>query len=217
MAKEEKIDRKDQIIDWLKTIIIMLLIFLAGYLLNTFVLSNNPISGDSMQPNFQNGQRVIAVRHAQIRRGDVVIIDAPDKPGEMYIKRVIGLPGEKLVSKNQQIYINGHKLSQPWLTQARQMTDHKKGFAGLKYSTTQNFDLKMLAKTDQFAENTPAKDVNYILKTGRIPKGTYFVMGDHRSISNDSRYIGVIPKSKIVGVAKLRYWPLNKISIIDNK
>lgn len=217
MAKEEKMDRKDQIIDWLKTIIIMLLIFLAGYLLNTFVLSNNPISGDSMQPNFQNGQRVIAVRHAQIRRGDVVIIDAPDKPGEMYIKRVIGLPGEKLVSKNQQIYINGNKLSQPWLDQARRMTDHQKGFAGLKYSTTQNFDLKMLAKTDQFAENTPVKDVDYILKTGRIPKGTYFVMGDHRSISNDSRYIGVIPKSKIVGVAKLRYWPLNKISIIDNK
>lgn len=210
-------DRKDQIIDWLKTIIIMLLIFLAGYLLNTFVLSNNPISGDSMQPNFQNGQRVIAVRHAQIRRGDVVIIDAPDKPGEMYIKRVIGLPGEKLVSKNQQIYINGNKLSQPWLDQARRMTDHQKGFAGLKYSTTQNFDLKMLAKTDQFAENTPVKDVDYILKTGRIPKGTYFVMGDHRSISNDSRYIGVIPKSKIVGVAKLRYWPLNKINIIDNK
>lgn len=42
-------------------------------------------------------------------------------------------------------------------------------------------------------------------------------MGDHRSISNDSRYIGVIPRSKIVGVVKLRYWPLNKISLVDNK
>ena len=215
--EEKKENRKDNLIDWLKTILIMLLIFLVGYLLNQFVVSNNPISGNSMQPNFQNGERVMAVRHAAIKRGDVVIIDAPDKPGEMYIKRVIGLPGEKLVSKNQQIYIDGYKLPQPWLKQARKLIDTEKGFKGLHYSTTQKFDLKLLAQTNAFSENTPSSDLAYIQKTGRIPKGTYFVMGDHRSISNDSRYIGVIPRSKIVGVVKLRYWPLNKINLVNNK
>ena len=58
-----------------------------------------------------------------IKRGEVVIVKAPDEPGALYIKRVIGLPGEKIVSKNNQIYINGKKLAQPWLAQGRKMED----------------------------------------------------------------------------------------------
>ncbi|MCT6889698.1 MAG: signal peptidase I, partial [Lactobacillus sp.] len=48
-------------------------------------------------------------------------------------------------------------------------------------------------------------------KTNEVPKDSYFVMGDHRSVSKDSRYIGAIPRSKIEGVVKYRYWPLNRI------
>ena len=55
--------------------------------------------------------------------------------------------------------------------------------------------------------------LKYINKTNRIPKGTYFVMGDHRSVSKDSRYIGTIKRKNIVGVVKLRYWPLNQIKV----
>lgn len=180
------------------------------FLLFRFVLSNDTVSGPSMQPSFENGQRLISVRHAAIKRGEVVIVKAPDEPGALYIKRVIGLPGEKIVSKNNQIYINNKKLSQPWLTQGRKMED-----AGTDtvYSATQNFTMKSLARSRQFAQYYTKSQLNYINKNNRIPKGTYFVMGDHRSVSKDSRYIGTIKRKNIVAVVKLRYWPLNEFKV----
>ena len=64
-----------------------------------------------MEPNFEQGDRLIAFRHAKIKRNDVVIIKAPDAPGEFYIKRVIGLPGDSVAVKNNELYINGKKNS----------------------------------------------------------------------------------------------------------
>lgn len=180
------------------------------FLLFRFVLSNDTVSGPSMQPSFENGQRLISVRHAQIKRGEVVIVKAPDEPGALYIKRVIGMPGEKIVSKNNQIYINNKKLSQPWLTQGKKMID---AGSDTFYSATQNFTMKSLARSRQFQQYYTRSQLNYINKYNRIPKGTYFVMGDHRSVSKDSRYIGTIKRKSVVGVVKLRYWPLNEFKI----
>lgn len=180
------------------------------FLLFRFVLSNDTVSGPSMQPSFENGQRLISVRHAQIKRGEVVIVKAPDEPGALYIKRVIGMPGEKIVSKNNQIYINNKKLSQPWLTQGKKMID---AGSDTFYSATQNFTMKSLARSRQFQQYYTKSQLNYINKYNRIPKGTYFVMGDHRSVSKDSRYIGTIKRKNVVGVVKLRYWPLSEFKI----
>lgn len=180
------------------------------FLLFRFVLSNDTVSGPSMQPSFENGQRLISVRHALIKRGEVVIVKAPDEPGALYIKRVIGMPGEKIVSKNNQIYINNKKLSQPWLTQGKKMID---AGSDTFYSATQNFTMKSLARSRQFQQYYTKSQLNYINKYNRIPKETYFVMGDHRSVSKDSRYIGTIKRKNVVGVVKLRYWPLNEFKI----
>ncbi len=192
--------------------IVIIWAFLMGifFLLFRFVLSNDTVSGPSMQPSFENGQRLISVRHAQIKRGEVVIVKAPDEPGALYIKRVIGMPGEKIVSKNNQIYINNKKLSQPWLTQGKKMID---AGSDTFYSATQNFTMKSLARSRQFQQYYTKSQLNYINKYNRIPKGTYFVMGDHRSVSKDSRYIGTIKRKNVVGVVKLRYWPLNEFKI----
>lgn len=180
------------------------------FLLFRFVLSNDTVSGPSMEPSFENGQRLISVRHAAIKRGEVVIVKAPDEPGALYIKRVIGLPGEKIVSKNNQIYINGKKLAQPWLAQGRKMEDTA---TDTSFAATQNFTMKSLAGSRQFAQYYTKSQLTYINQQNRIPKGTYFVMGDHRSVSKDSRYIGTIKRKNIVGVVKLRYWPFNQFKV----
>lgn len=209
MKKDDKFTIKDV----LEVVGVVAVIMAVYYALFAFLLSNDTVSGISMQPNFENGERVISVRHAQLKRGEVVIVNAPDEPGAMYIKRIIGLPGETLVSKNNQIYINGKKISQPWLKQGFKMTDNEQGFTGTKYSQTQNFSIASLARTKNYQQYYTKAQLREMEKTNKIPKGTYFVMGDHRSVSKDSRYIGTIKRKNVVGVVKLRYWPLNKITV----
>ena len=83
------------------------------YVIFSFFLANEVVSGPSMQPTFEDGDRLIAVRHFTPKRNDVVIIKAPNQPAVMYIKRLIGLPGDTAQSKNDVLYINGKKVAQP--------------------------------------------------------------------------------------------------------
>lgn len=150
-------------------------------------LANETISGPSMQPTFENNDRVIAVRHTKLSRGDIVILKAPDEPGALYIKRIIGVPGDSIKSKNDVMYINGKPIKESYLTQYK-----KKLSKGQLY--TNNFSLEQL----------------YHVK--KVPKDCYFVMGDHRNVSKDSRMIGFINKKDIIGEVKLRYFPFNQVN-----
>lgn len=172
---------------WLLQVVILVAIILGVYYLVFSVwLSNETVSGPSMQPTFENGDRVIAVRHGQLKRNDIVILKAPDEPGALYIKRIIGLPGDTVQSKNDVMYINGKSIKQPYLKQYESKLP-----AGQLY--TNNFSLHQL-----FGVN-------------RVPANSYFVMGDHRDVSKDSRYFGFVKRSAIVGRVAFRYWPLNQM------
>lgn len=190
MAKSKKQDSKEE--SWGKSILqilLMVVIFMGIYfLLFRFVFSNETVSGPSMQPTFQDGDRIIAVRNFTPQRGDIVILKAPDEPGALYIKRIIGLPGDTIESKNDVMYINGKPIKQPYLTEYK-----KKLPKGELY--TNNFSLKQLYGIN------------------KVPKNCYFVMGDHRNVSKDSRMIGFIKRSAIVGEVKLRYYPFNQIKV----
>ncbi len=152
------------------------------YFLFTYVFANETISGPSMQPTFQNKDRIVAVRHFCLKRNAIVILKAPDQPRALYIKRIIGLPGEMVSSRNDQLYINGQKYSEPYL---------------------HNHFTRQAHRRDELYTN------NFTLRR-RIPKNCYFVLGDHRDVSKDSRYFGFVKKSRIVGEVKWRYWPLNE-------
>lgn len=174
----------------IEMVVWILFVWIVVRLLLKFVVANEQVFGPSMQPTFHQGDRVIALRHKTVKRNDVVILDAPDEPGELYIKRVIGLPGETVESKNDKMYINGKYLAQPYLKEYK-----SKMPAG--QLLTNNFTLKNDTATNR---NT-------------VPKDSYFVMGDNRTVSKDSRMIGFIKKKKIEGVVVLRYWPLNRFKI----
>lgn len=190
MTKSNKQDQGQE--SWGKSILEILgmfIVFMGIYfLLFRFVLSNETVSGPSMQPTFQDGDRIIAVRNFTPRRGDIVILKAPDEPGALYIKRIIGVPGDTIESKNDVMYINGKAIKEPYLTQYK-----KKLAKGQLY--TNNFSLQSL----------------YGVK--KVPKDCYFVMGDHRDVSKDSRMIGFIKRSALVGEVKLRYYPFNQIKV----
>lgn len=175
----------------LEIIITVVVCMVAYFLLFRYVLANETVSGPSMQPTFESNDRIIAVRHTKLQRGDIVILDAPDAPGELYIKRIIGMPGDTIEAKNDTLYINGKPLKEPYLTQYK-----KKLPKGQLY--TNNFTLKQVTGVN------------------RVPKDSYFVMGDHRDVSKDSRYFGFVKRSAIVGEVKLRYYPFNQIKVFNN-
>ncbi|PMD70738.1 signal peptidase I [Companilactobacillus nuruki] len=202
---------------WLQTIALTIAIYAVFFLGFKFVLSNDKVSGPSMQPTFENGDKVIATRHSNLSRGDVIVLKAPDEPGSFYIKRIIGLPGDTVVSKNNKIYVNGKLFKEDFLKAGDKVKEPDTSlYAGKPYSYTYNFTLSTLAKNSpewQSRYGANSSLLSKVKKTNKVPAGTYFVMGDHRTVSKDSRIIGFINKNSIIGEVKWRYWPLNRWAI----
>ena len=152
-----------------------------------FVASPVTISGDSMQPNLQNNQIVMVNKQGEIKRGEVVVFNAygvdpnATTPDEKYIKRIIGVPGDTVSDVNGVLRVNGKVVDQSFISENEQVA-----------TNTRVGDWTSLAELGQ-SQNWQGPISN------KVPAGYYFVLGDHRSISNDSRYWGFVPKNKISG------------------
>ena len=168
--------------DIFETIIVALAVFLLTYF---FLIQPHRVQGDSMLPNFQNGELIltdkISYRIRQPARGDVIVFRAPTDPDKDFIKRIIGLPDEKIKLADNTIYVNGLPLRESYLT------------PDLSTSTG-----------------------NYLREGEEIivPEGKYFVLGDNRSHSSDSREWGAVGKTTIVGRAFIIYWPPPSFALI---
>jgi signal peptidase I len=145
------------------------------------------VSGESMMPNFQNGNYLIvdeiSYRFSTPQRGDVIVFNAGFIPGfanQRFIKRVIGLPGETVIVTNGKVEI-------------------------AKDGKTTTLDEKYLP-----ADFKTYQDVKTTLKADE-----YFVLGDNRANSYDSRFWGIVPEKQIIGKASLRILPITNISEIS--
>jgi signal peptidase I len=174
-------------------VLILIAVLLCTVVLRTYVVQSFYIPSGSMLPTLQVGDRIIvnklSYRFHDPHRGDIVVFARPPLEDQAYadlVKRVIGLPGETISSKDGYVYINGKRLNEPWLPKGPQ------SYTGA------------LAGGDQH----PQFDLPGPVK---IPAGEYFVMGDNRTDSEDSRYFGPIPKSLIVGRAVFVAWPFSHI------
>ncbi|EIA20814.1 type I signal peptidase SipZ [Listeria fleischmannii] len=144
------------------------------------------VDGVSMMPTLIDGNRVIINRFGSIERFDVVVFR---EGGTDYIKRVIGLPGDVVEYKQDTLYINGKKYDEPYLD-----------------------DYKKKMKDGYLTEDYSTKE---LLPDGKVPSNAYFVLGDNRRASRDSRIIGPVSKNKMVGTAPVCYWPLADAKIIN--
>jgi signal peptidase I len=148
-------------------------------------MENNLLIGDHLLVNkFVFGPtasspetRFLPVREP--RRGDIVVFKYPDEPERDFIKRVIGLPGETLELRNKKVYVNGQPLAESYV--------------------------HFLEPASNSQEVT-SFDVRERYGPVRVPDGQYFVMGDNRDNSQDSRYWGFLPRSYIKGRALMIYW-----------
>lgn len=141
------------------------------------------VSGASMYPTLHNGDRMLLSKVGDIHRFDVVILKAPDENVE-YIKRVIGMPGDTVEMKSGVLYINGKKVDQPFI------------------------NTEALAKQTVFMDDFTLESLT---GESKVPEGKYFVLGDNRGVSKDSRMIGFIDRSAIEGKAVFTIWPFGRI------
>jgi signal peptidase I len=156
----------------------------------TYVAQMFYIPSGSMLPTLQIGDRIVVDKlsyhfHA-VDRGDIVVFRRPPLELANYsdlVKRVIGLPGDTIASVDGRIMVNGRFLAEPWLPNPPPET--------LPSPLSAPYSL-----------NHPY----------RVPAGDYYVMGDNRTDSEDSRYFGPIPRSLIVGKMAFKAWPLTPTS-----
>ena len=176
-----------ELMSWIVPIAIGLLLAL---LIKQFGFQFVRVDGSSMQLNLQINERVVCLKQAKIHRGSVVVFDANGVDPQVsvkteYVKRVIGLPGDTVEAKNGNLYVNSKKVNQSYISKSE------------RSSGTGTWTLHSISQENSWVSHNGAY---------KVPKGEYFVLGDHRSVSNDSRYWGFVPKSKIVGVVKVGFW-----------
>lgn len=166
--------KRNEWLEWGKAILIALLIAL---FMRSFIFATSIVDGESMDPTLEDGERVVFNKAIYIigkpDRGDIVIIQRPLKN---YVKRVIGLPGEKIEISGYDLYINDKKYDQTFISDQAEME-------------TGNFG--------------PIQ----------IPDDSYFVMGDNRAISKDSRNgLGLINEDEIIGRSEFIIFPFSEWS-----
>ena len=177
----------------LKELIPYVVIFIVVVLIRTFIITPITVVGDSMYPTLKNNELLllskISYKLHDIDRFDVVVI----KEDDWIIKRVIGLPGEIVSYENNLLYIDGLVVDDEYAN-----------------GRTKDFNLNDICIAGLTNEYIDKFDCPF----EKIPEGYYLVLGDNRGISKDSRSVGLIKEDEIKGKAVIRFWPLNKISIV---
>lgn len=121
-------------------------------------------------------------------RGDVMVFRFPEEPSVNFIKRVVGLPGDRIRYEGKQLYINGEPVTKVLIEE------------GPELSPQQLLLEEQLGEVSHFIYNNP-RDPGPQMSEVVVPEGHYFTMGDNRDHSNDSRYWGFVPEDNIVGRA----------------
>ncbi|MRJ46831.1 signal peptidase I [Fundicoccus ignavus] len=170
------------------TIVIFLVMFLVILGVYKYIAEPFIVDGASMEYTLRSGERLWMLKLNNIDRFDVVIFPAPSDEEKLYVKRVIGVPGDTIAYENGELILNGEAMNEPYLAQKESEFDG---------NFTYDFTLEEI--------------------TGEItvPEGKLFVMGDNRRNSLDGRRFGFIDADDVLGEADFIHWPLNEFGLLD--
>jgi signal peptidase I len=194
-TQSESTYRKSTVREYFESIVIavILALFVRTFVVQAFKIptgsmENNLLIGDHLLVNkFAMGPTTTSLEHAllpveNIKRGDVLVFKYPVEPDRDFIKRVIGLPGETLELREKKVYINGKPLDEPYVHFLQAPS------AGGELSEVTSSDVR-----ERYGPVT-------------VPPNQYFMMGDNRDNSQDSRYWGFMPRENVKGKALVIYW-----------
>ena len=155
-----------------KELLPYIMIVVVVVLIRAFIATPVRVDGASMNPTLEDGEILILKKYDRsLERFDIVVLDYN---GEKLVKRVIGLPGEKIAYKDNKLYVDGKRVKEPF-----------------EHEVTDDFELEE-----------------------QIPEGYYFVLGDNRINSTDSRMIGAISKEQIQGTTNFSIFPFDKFGTV---
>jgi len=145
-----------------------------------FVYQPVKVEGGSMEPGLEDQERIfinkLVYRIGAIGRGDIIVFRYPRDLHKNFIKRVIGIPGDRIRINHGRVYVNGQLIHEPYVP-------------------------------EQYQDALSAAEIT-------IPPDNYFVMGDHRTMSKDSREFGPVSRDLIYGKAVFGYWPLERLGVL---
>ena len=205
-ASEPKLEKHEQqrgtIAEW--TVTILLLLFGTTTLVQAFVIPTG-----SMEDNLLVGDHLLVDKlafappgpiskyllpYTEVKRGDIIVFRYPVDIRQTFVKRVIGIPGDRIRVENKQVFRNGEKLNEPYkVHKANYLDPYRDNFPSQPYHSLSDRALEMLER-------------NVVNGEVVVPPQSYFAMGDNRDNSLDSRYWGFVPRENIIGKPLIIYW-----------
>ena len=188
-------------------------VLVTGLFIITFVLQAFEIPSSSMEDTLLIGDHVFVNReqfaprtqwlgpllpYRDIKRGDIVVFLSPAEPGLYVVKRIIGIPGDRIHLREGTVYRNGEKLTEPYVMHKgpNPYDPYRDNFPAVAPSEAYNVSPDWLLLMRSHIEGDDLV----------VPKDSYFGMGDNRDVSLDSRYWGFIPKENVIGRPMFVYW-----------
>ena len=188
--------------------VIIIALFVITFLVQAFVIPSESMEktlliGDYLLVNKvpfgQVGEWGRVMPYRDIQHGDIIVFHYPVDPSVHFVKRVIGVPGDHVRLRNKKVYVNGKPLQEPYaIHQPGSFDDYR-----------DNFPVKL--DYSGLVERRWRTEMSKYVVDGEIvvPPGRYFVMGDNRDVSIDSRYWGFVPRENIVGRPLIIYLSVN--------
>jgi signal peptidase I len=190
-------------------------VFVSGLFILTFIIQQFEIPSRSMEQTLLVGDHVFVDRltptgkagpltffmpYRGIRRGDIAVFPSPAQPGLYLVKRIIGVPGDRIHLRNGRLFLNGVEQNERYVMPILSPSPYRDNFPAVPPDSSGEV-------TEQWAAELPRHIQGEDLV---IPPDYYFAMGDHREVSLDSRYWGLVPKKNIIGSPLFIAWSLNQ-------
>ena len=201
-AEQAEVPRRGMVAEW--TVTVILLLFGTTTLVQAFVIPTGSMKeslliGDHLlvdklayAPAGSLGQRILP--YQDVERGDIIVFRYPRDLSQTYVKRAVGIPGDRVRVVNKHLFINGKPVEEPYVIHNTSYVEaYRDNFPAVP-------DVRVYQRGQMMLEN------HVVGGDLVVPPGQYFAMGDNRDSSDDSRFWGFVPRENIIGKPLIIYW-----------
>jgi signal peptidase I len=200
-------------------------VLVTGLFIITFILQAFEIPSSSMEDTLLIGDHLFVNReqfappahwmgrlmpYREVRRDEIAVFLSPEQPGLFLVKRIIGVPGDRIHLRDDVVYRNGQKLEEPFVRHKREHNPYTDNFPAV--APSEMFGVRNEKWAQELPSHVEGEDIV-------VPPNSYFAMGDNREVSYDSRFWGFVPRENMIGRPMFIYWsfvtPANQYEMRD--